>query len=116
MNNYKINDIVGVTLAEMGFSMECEFVPFSKSRNSGEKYPSFNYKVTIKRKGKAIITTDYMMVRGHSPSYKQGNNSYDHRKQLQEECERGVVVKIGGALGGVLPTKIKILPELRDVI
>ena len=27
-----------------------------------------------------------------------------------------VVVKIGGALGGVLPTKIKILPELRDVI
>ena len=110
------DDPIGVAIAEMRITCEFEFIPWSKSRNSKEKFPSFNYKATLKKNGKEVITTDYMMGCGHSPNYKQNNNSYDYRKKLQEECERGVVVRLGGALGGILPTKIKIVPEVRDVL
>lgn len=116
MNNRGIEDIVGVTLAEMGLSMKCKFVPFSQSRNKSEKYPSLNWKVTILKNEKEVLTTDYMAGCGHCPSYKQNDNSIYHWKLIKEECEKGIAHRYLGGGDTMVPTKIKILPELRDVI
>ena len=118
MNNRGINDIVGVTLAEMGFSIKCKFIPFSQSRNKSEKYPSLNWKVTILRNKKEILTTDYMAGCGHCPSYKKLNpTSYDCRKLIEAECETGYVSNYAYSMGHITQDKkLPILPELRDVI
>lgn len=113
-----VKDKIGVVLAEMGFSMNCKFIPFSQSRNKLEKYPSLNWKVTILRNDREVLTTDYMAGCGHCPSYKKVNpNSYDGRKLIKAECETGFQVKYVNALNHTQTIKsLPILPELRDVL
>ena len=45
--------------AKHGATMTAEFIPFSQSRNKGDKSPSLNWRVTIQRNGRAVLTTDY---------------------------------------------------------
>jgi hypothetical protein len=52
------------TLDRLKITVESVFVPFSKSRHAkpknGEKpWPSLNWKVTVKRDGRDVLTTDY---------------------------------------------------------
>lgn len=43
-------------LDALGLTVESVFVPWSRSRNKGEKSPSLNWIVTVKRNGKDVLT------------------------------------------------------------
>lgn len=110
-------DAVSKTLAKMQLTMDTVFVPFSQSRNKAEKTPSLNWKVTIKRNDKAIVTTDYMMGCDHTPSYKHGKKTWDDEQLIKAECETGYKNRHGYSLFVILPNKkAPILPKIEDVI
>jgi hypothetical protein len=52
-----------------GITVESVFVPFSQSRNKGD-WKSLNWRVTLKVKGREVMTQDYSAGVGHVPSYK----------------------------------------------
>ena len=95
--------------------MESVFVPWSQSRNKNDKYPSLNWKVTIKYNGKEVLTTDYMSGCGHCPSYSQ-RETYESKISVKEECEKGIKVRTGST-GLTFPDRKKpILPNFADVM
>ena len=55
--------------AELGVTMTAEFVPWSKSRDKGEKHPSLNWVITLHKGGRAFLTTDYSAGCGHCPGW-----------------------------------------------
>lgn len=104
-------------LLEMGLTMTTKFVPWSQSRNSKEKSPSLNWKVTILKNGKEFITTDYMAGSGHCPSYKQTAKGYDYKQIIDSECETGFASKFGWSMSVVMADKKKpIFPKFADVM
>jgi hypothetical protein len=81
---------------DLDITMTAEFVPWSKSRNAGEKQPSLNWKVTLHKfdslashNMRPILTTDYGAGGAHCPSYKQGDRSVDRVDAIKRECETG---------------------------
>lgn len=82
------DNIVAATEA-LGLTVRAEFVPWSTSRNRDEREPSLNWKVTLVRDGRDVLTTDYGAGVGHCPSYKSGDNSLVQRELIAFECERG---------------------------
>lgn len=95
-------------MAKHGITVTAEFVPWSQSRNKGEKSPSLNWRVTVCQdkavcnppleppaERRAILTTDYSAGMGHCPSY----NNPDHGRPgfmslardaaIRHECESG---------------------------
>lgn len=54
-----------------GITVSTEFVPFSQSRNKASKDRSLNWRVTLHKDGRAILTTDYQAGIAHCPAYKQ---------------------------------------------
>lgn len=105
-------------IAALGLSVESVFVPFSASRNAGEKHRTLNWKVTLKRNGREIVTTDYSAGVAHCPAYKRlkmggyGRETMEQREALNFETEKGKAWRnsrlgIGGA---------PILPDSVDVI
>ena len=53
----------------LGLTVESVFIPFSQSRNKNEKHKSLNWRVTVKRNGRDVLTTDYSAGIIHCPSY-----------------------------------------------
>jgi hypothetical protein len=105
-----------------GVTMRAEFVPFSQSRNRGEKSPSLNWRVTLERNGCDILTTDYSAGCGHCPGYgpQYGADSYaknrETRARVAHECETGR--KCGKYYGNIGYTQkgAAILPDLDSVL
>jgi hypothetical protein len=93
-------------VAKYDIKLACQFVPFSRSRNQGAEYPSLNWKVTVNKADRDILTTDYMAGCAHAPSYKQLRTK-DSDKAVREECESGKSVRY--------PRK-PILPKVIDVL
>lgn len=62
-----------------GITVRAAFVPFSQSRNAKpDPKPgdlSLNWKVTLLKDGREVLTTDYQAGIGHAPSYKHGWSS-----------------------------------------
>lgn len=56
-------------MAERGLTVESTFVPFSQSRNKDEPHPSLNWKVTLQRKGRPVLTCDYQAGAAYCPGY-----------------------------------------------
>lgn len=110
-------------LQKHGLTVESEFIPWSRSRNAGEKDPSLNWKVTLKQNGRKILTTDYSAGMGHAPFYKKVNHMrllvWQH-EEIVRECETGFPVtsaKIDSAMGIARQDKNRpILPDSKDVI
>lgn len=104
---------------DLGITMESAFVPWSKSRNYKENAKvtdrSLNWKVTLKRNGRNILTTDYMAGIGHAPSYPKGRGfTLDVVNALELETEHGKAVR---SLGSVVPITGKpVTPDLCDVV
>ncbi|QJI53029.1 hypothetical protein XccvBFoX4_gp75 [Xanthomonas phage FoX4] len=80
----------------MGVTISAQFVPFSQSRNKGDKLPSLNWKVTLKLRDKEVITTDYMQGSAHCPTYKKpvklasgARDTHMTEKAIASECESG---------------------------
>lgn len=112
-------------LDEMGLSLKTVFVPFSQSRNKGEKSPSLNWKITVLKNGRGVFTTDYGAGCGHCPAYKKpakfsnGNrDEYTTKKAIELECETGRPSKIIDTNSSFVMTdkhKPPITPETADV-
>lgn len=102
------------TAAELGLTMEADFVPLSKSRNAKEKSPTLNWKVRLLKNGKAFLETDYSAGCGHAPSYQQHNSNACRAQAVDAECERGYAHKIDGM--APRKTKTPILPSFADVL
>lgn len=106
---------------ETGLELDSTFVPFSQSRNaqpSGgrvEPWQSLNWKVTLKRNGREVLTTDYSQGVAYCPGNKLKMRS-DQANAIAREIETGRVTKIG--MGGYpYETKKRIPgPALADVL
>lgn len=71
-------DSVAAYLAEHGITYTAVFVPQSASRNSADKNPTLNWRVTFTGNGRAL-STDYSQGIGHVPGYCQSRATYDHK-------------------------------------
>lgn len=99
------------------------FVPFSQSRNKGEKTPSLNWKVTLLRNGREVLSTDYMAGCAHCPGYRSFNQHWPLSAKecaalVTWECEHGVKGFVGGDspnIYAVAPRK-PLLPPTIDVL
>jgi len=119
-----MNEQIKSALEKHGLTVESVFVPFSKSRNAGNDTPSLNWRVTLKRNGRAVLTTDYSAGCGHAPFYKKIKNTmrmtqWEHA-ELMRECETGYPVTraaMGAPMGLALQgRKSPILPDPADVV
>lgn len=99
------------TLDRLKLTLDSEFVPLSRSRNAGEKYPTLNWKVTVKRDGRAVLTTDYSSGCAHCPSYQQ-RASVDSAAAVKAECETGKAQGWQTIAGG--GAKVRLAPILPD--
>lgn len=105
-----------------GISIKAEFVPFSKSRHA-ENDPgnrpynrSLNWKVTLVKDGRDIITTDYSAGCGHCPSYKQNARwTLDYTQLIVFETEHGKAAHRPNGFSFIKGGK-PILPETLSVI
>lgn len=118
--NSQIKDNIGVVIAKHGLTVESVFIPWSQSRNAGEKNPSLNWKVTLKQNGRKILTTDYGAGMGHAPSYKQSfKRDPENERLVLAECENGGKARYMASMDYVaVPQSAKgtLKPESRDVI
>ena len=72
-------------MAENKVTIESEFVPWSQSRNKGEKHRSLNWRIRLLHAGRTILETDYSAGVAHCPSYRQGGRTVD----VERETETG---------------------------
>lgn len=112
-------------ITELGLSVESEFVPWSKSRNykkDAKKISdkSLNWRVTVRVKGRDILTTDYGAGIAHCPSYKLvrplGQISLYEAGALEIEVEHGVNARLMGSTNEWTKSNERILPDTCDVI
>jgi hypothetical protein len=113
-------------IAALGLTADAVFVPFSRSRNKAEKSPSLNWRVTIKRNGREVLTCDYSEGVAHCPSY--GTKPPAPWPQpvanwvplaTKAECETGFATKRFGFAWGndaLLDRSKPILPNPLDVL
>lgn len=92
---------------DLGLTIESEFVPWSKSKRAGEPEPSLNWRVTLKRGGRPVLTTDYSAGQAHCPSYNARPTVYS-KDAVRYECESG---KRSG-----FQRRELLLPDLADVL
>lgn len=82
-------------LAALGITFASKFVPWSRSRNAGEKLPSLNWKVSMSDgTGVILQDQDFMASYVHCPAYDrlklQSNPlSVGALAELKDECETG---------------------------
>lgn len=80
---------VDALVKELGLTVETVFVPWSASRSKGDKDPSLNWSVTLKRGDRPILTVDYTEGCAYCPSFKQGDNTQATWDKIKLECEHG---------------------------
>jgi hypothetical protein len=101
-------------ISDLGLSIEASFVPYSaqsaehKHEDIGKR--QIEWRVTVKRGDRAILTTPYRAGIGHLPSYRQGPLTVDSANAIQFELERGHEYRAPGYAGKV------ILPDAADVL
>lgn len=104
-------------LERMGVTLDAVFVPFSQSRNKAEKLPSLNWRVTIKKDGREVITADYSQGCGHCPADKKTfntpalNPATEKRRAIASECETGRAYVNGWKQGAKIAA-----PDIADVM
>lgn len=102
-------------MESLGLSVRAEFVPFSQSRNAKPSARtaemSLNWRVTLVKDGRDILTTNYSAGIAHCPSYKGGKMSVDTAEAIRRECETG---RKYSDLG--VKKTAPILPKSEDVI
>lgn len=111
-----LNDDRDAFIATLGLTYEATFVPFSKSRNAGEKYKSLNWVVTLVKGGHSL-RTDYMQGIAHVPGYNkfmQGGRTIEVVEREARAAERGEY--FGHTLTSFVKGNKIPAPLLRDVL
>jgi hypothetical protein len=109
----------------LGLDMRAEFVPFSQSRNAkpraGQDKPwrSLNWRVTLTRGGRDVLSTDYSQGEAHCPAYKAKADNFDkwqRAKAIALEIETGKIAR--AFMGGTPSATAKPIPspEIADVL
>jgi hypothetical protein len=111
--------------ARLNLTVKAQFVPFSVSRSKDQKDKNLNWRVTLQRDGRDIITTDYSAGQAHCPAYKLRNTRTDtnwprrfdqeQRDAIARECETGRVHVISMS-GHIIAKSKAIIPNECDVI
>lgn len=83
---------IEAAMAALGLTVTAVFVPWSASRNAKEKHRSLNWRVTVQRNGRDVLTTDYSAGVGHCPSYKATKGALA-RAHYVEETARYMAIK-----------------------
>ncbi len=109
-------ETIEAAAADLGITMQAEFVPWSKSRNASEKHRSLNWRVSLLKNGKAFITTDYSAGVGHCPSYKQNDKTEEGSLLIAFECEHGKKGRFLASVDRVMSTEKPINPAFADVV
>lgn len=104
-------------IADAGLTVRAVFIPWSKSRNSREKMPSLNWRVTLEHKGREVFSFDYSAGSAHCPAYRKRfkgaiNPTAEKADAIRKECERGR--EYTGWAGGCNGKPIE--PDARQVI
>lgn len=114
-------------MIEREIAISSTFVPWSQSRNKDEKdnrgnpIRSLNWRVTIARKGREILTTDYGADIAHCPAFKIDMKPFDGRRENAEaialECEAGKKARrnswsLTASGGPILPDPCDVLSSL----
>ncbi len=123
MPNFKEKDYAAdrhSLITENKLGLKTVFIPHSQSRHKDDKDLQLNWKITLLRNEKEIVTTDYSQGIGHAPSYKNpprnnvGIDKYTWVKMQQHESETGkkaLVTHIGTSQirsnGDIQPPKIE---------
>lgn len=104
----------------LGLFVECEFVPWSRSRNAKEKHPSVNWRIQLKRSrgvGKSpswlVWEGDYMQGSGYLKTPKGFNpRALDGDAAVRQACEtkRGFWNRTG------IPNVSAVEPALADIL
>jgi hypothetical protein len=117
-------------LLKHGIAVKSEFVPWSQSRNKGNKdergnpVHSLNWRVTVLFGGREVLTTDYSGGIGHCPSYAAplpvsypGHKTAWVRAATAHECETGKeALWFGASLGFSKKTDPVPAPSPHDVL
>ena len=104
------------TLCDLGLTLKSTFIPFSQSRNKVERIPSLNWRVTVERNGREVLTTDYSAGMGHCPSYKQGaRQTLDYMSAINHECETGKTARRKWSGSSTIFSGADIAPKTEDV-
>lgn len=106
-------------LEALGLSLKSTFVPFSQSRHAkpakGEKvWRSLNWKVTLSRGTRELISTDYSQGEARCPAYEEKDHYY-RDKAIVMEIETGKIASILRSIGAIYRTKPIPGPTLLEV-
>ncbi len=103
-------------IAQAGLTVDAVFIPQSQSRNAKEKHRSLNWRVSIMRNGRALVSGDYSAGCAHCPAYKLsvkeagGRDSIMRDAMIEHECETGRTYTRFGTMG------VAITPDSASVI
>lgn len=118
-------ETVNALAHSLGLDMRAEFVPFSQSRNAkprdGQDKPwrSLNWRVTLTRNGRDVLSTDYSQGEAHTPAHKAKADNFDKWQRSQAialEIETGKIAR--AFMGGKPQATSKPIPApyLADVL
>ena len=110
-------------IAALGLTVTAVFVPFSQSPYKADKKPSLNWRVTVQRFGRDVLTCNYNAAAGWCPasrtkppaSYTKPDSEWV-RDACRAECEKGRAVKTILRSGEALFYGTPIMPEPLDVL
>lgn len=105
----------------LGLTVESVFIPLSVSRNKGGKWQSLNWRVTLKRNGREVLSSDYSAGVAHSPAHiKAFKYPSDKKAAIAWEVEKGLEAigrpDFGGGLRFDLKRGPQILPDILGVL
>lgn len=112
MTETELRQNIQKVVDELGLTLTSTFVPWSKSRSAGETFRTLNWKVTLLKFGREVLTTDYSAGQAYCPSYQQPP-TVDSQAAVQRECETGLHNPNPRKVFGRL---ISINPKLLDVL
>lgn len=120
--NLETVDTLAALIAAHGLEINAAFVPLSRSRNAG-KWDSLNWRVTLRAKGRDVLTCDYSSGTAHCPAYKSPSkfangrrDDYTTRQRIAHECEHGKEARNVFANISHISSGAAILPDARAVI
>lgn len=123
MAKHPKSDEVNAELAKLGLSIVATFVPWSQSRNKGEKQRSLNWSIEVIKTSPlnglplSVLKTDYMAGMAHCPSYQQHltvKDQYANRLAIEHETEKGTVARYMASVDRISAGSA-ILPDPADV-
>lgn len=99
-------------MESLGLTVESTFVPWSQSRNKGEKDRSLNWRVTLKHKGRVVLETDYTAGIASCPSYRHGDRSAAQVEAIRFETENGKPKTRARGEGPIVPDAVGVVYSL----